>query len=211
VGSEESVPVNVRVMAATNRDVVDEVNNGSFREDLYYRLNVVPLCIPSLRERPEDIPDLAGKFIHHFRETLGRPMVESISDEAIEALMAYDWPGNIRELINTVEHAVVLCQSSRILIEDLPEAIVGYRRDDLLPVSRRVATKAQIVRDEWLDLPLREARRRVELAYEREYLEALLKKTCGVVGKTARLAGIGPRSLYDKMQRHGLRKEDYRQ
>ncbi|MFT7670422.1 MAG: two-component system response regulator AtoC [Planctomycetota bacterium] len=211
VGSEDIVPVNVRVMAATNRDVVDEVANGSFREDLYYRLSVVPLCIPSLRERPEDIPDLVGKFIHHFREALGRPKVESISNEAIEAMMLYEWPGNIRELINTVEHAVVLCQSSRISIGDLPETIIGSREDDPLPVNGCTAGKPPIVRDEWLNLPLREARRRVELAYEREYLEALLKKTCGVVGKTAELAGIAPRSLYDKMQRHGLRKEDYRQ
>jgi DNA-binding NtrC family response regulator len=211
VGSEDTVRVDVRVMAATNRDVTEDVKTGRFREDLYYRLNVVSLGIPAVRERTEDIPDLAGRFISYFRDALGRPEVGSISDEALEAMMGYEWPGNVRELVNAVEHAVVLCRTSQITLEDLPDRVVGRVSGVQETRTEPTGTESRTaVRDDWLALPLREARRRVGIDFERSYIDALLAKACGKIGETAELAGITPRSLYDKMKRHGLRKEDYR-
>ena len=212
VGGEELLDVDVRIMAATNRDLVEEIEKGRFREDLYYRLNVVTLNVPPLREHAEDIPDLVGSFIRHFRGATGREPVEDITSEALDALTAYAWPGNVRQLINAVEHAIVLCRGSRISVEDLPDAIRGsaatIRRSELH--QRAVAPPTPLAIDGWLDQPLREARRAVSREFERAYLEALLTRTKGRVGRTAALAGISARSLYDKLKEHGLRKDDYR-
>lgn len=211
VGSEDTIHVDVRVMAATNRDLEREIRRGRFRQDLYYRLNVVNLDIPSLRDRSEDIPDLTGRFINHFRESLGRPSVEGISDEALGAMTRYDWPGNIRELVNAVEHAVILCQTKQITLGDLPDTVAGRRQNAIEGPATPADSEGRLLRDEWLALPLREARRRVGIEFEREYLEAQLIRNRGKVGETARRIGIGPRSLYDKMRQHGLKKEDYRE
>jgi DNA-binding NtrC family response regulator len=207
VGGEETIPVDVRVMAATNRDVLEEVEAGRFREDLYYRLNVVTLEIPPLRERPEDIPDLVGSFIRHLRSALCRARVESISDEALTTLMAHPWPGNIRQLVNAVEHAIVICRTTRIEVADLPESIRAGTGG--VPGELHGPPRAEPI-DRWLDLPLAEARREVGLTFEKDYLEAQLARAEGRVGKTAELCGITPRSLYDKLKLHGLRKERYR-
>jgi DNA-binding NtrC family response regulator len=213
VGSEELLEIDARVMAATNRDIVEEVKNGRFREDLYYRLNVVTLEIPPLRERAEDIPDMVGAFIRHFRGATGRDQVDDISNEALDALTAYSWPGNVRQLVNAVEHAIVVCRGSQITPENLPDAIspaaasvAGHQ-----PRSGEFVRSTTPAVDRWIDQPLRVARRAVGREFERAYLEALLARTKGRVGLTAKLAGITPRSLYDKLKQHGLRKDDYRQ
>ena len=125
-------------------------------------------------------------------------------------MLHYGWPGNVRELVNVIEHAVVLCRTSRITLADLPSTLGG--RSPAAHVASPASSErpGRAFRDEWLALPLREARRRVGLEFERDYLEALLTETRGAVGQTAELAGITPRSLYDKMRGHGLRKEDFR-
>ncbi len=211
VGGEETLQIDVRVMAATNRDLAEEVEKGRFREDLYYRINVVTIEVPPLRERVEDIPDMVGAFVRHFRESLGHAQVEGISREALDALTSYPWPGNVRQLINAVEHAIVMCRGSRITLQDLPEAITAPPADgDRAPRPSPSARPETPAVEPWLDRPLREARTALYREFERTYLEALLRRTNGRVGRTAELAGITPRSLYDKLKQHGLSKEDFR-
>ena len=211
VGSEALMRVDVRVMAATNRDLAEEVRQGRFREDLLYRLNVVTLEIPPLRERVEDIPDMVGSFIRHFRSALGRTRVDGITVEALDALVRYAWPGNVRQLINAVEHAVVVCNSSHVTVADLPQSIVSPAPAEQSAVDRTAASESPSGPPaRWYDLPLREARQEVVREFERAYLERLLRQTQGRVGRTAELAGMTPRSLYDKLKLHGLSKDDFR-
>jgi DNA-binding NtrC family response regulator len=120
VGGTRTIKVDVRVIAATNRDLAAAVAAGTFRQDLWYRLNVVSLTMPPLRDRPADIPVLAA----HFAAKYGRGRPVSLSAEAIAVLTAHDWPGNVRELENAIERAVVLGASDRILADDLPESLV---------------------------------------------------------------------------------------
>jgi len=212
VGGEELREIDVRVMAATNRNLVEDVKQGRFREDLYYRLNVVTLEIPPLRERTEDIPDMVGAFLRHFREITGRAHVEDISTEALDALCAYPWPGNVRQLVNAVEHAIVLCNGSQVSLDDLPDAVTAARPAavEQVPHAEEPPGPATPDPSRWIDQPLREARAAVSKEFERAYLDALMTRTKGRVGRTAELAGITPRSLYDKLKQHGLRKDDYR-
>ena len=204
VGAEEPVAVDVRVMAATNRDLAAEMAAGRFRPDLYYRLGVVTLTLPPLRERREDVPQLAESYIAHFRGRLKRP-VEGIAPRALEALCAHSWPGNVRELINVLERAVLLASGPRIDLRDLPPAISG----ELAPLARARAGGVELppVRT---DRSWHRARAEVLEAFERRYLSALLEECNGRVGEAARRARIDPRSLYDKMKRLGLRKEAFR-
>ena len=124
VGGVKAIRVDVRVVAATNRDLDVAVKEGRFREDLYHRLNVVPITLPPLRERREDIPALAHHFLQRFAKEVKRSLSE-ISDEALGRLSAYDWPGNVRELANAIERAVVLAQGPEIAPHDLPARIVA--------------------------------------------------------------------------------------
>jgi len=125
VGGMSPIPLNVRLIAATNKDLAKAVKTRSFREDLYYRLNVVALIMPSLRERREDIPGLAQFFVEKFA-ALDRTAIKAISPEAMEALSGYDWPGNVRELENAIERALVLSRSDEIAREDLPECVLAH-------------------------------------------------------------------------------------
>jgi DNA-binding NtrC family response regulator len=122
VGSNKSLPLSARVIAATNRTLEAEVSAGRFREDLYYRLNVVGFCLPPLRERAGIIPSMVRQFVTEFATRNGR-QVHGIVAEAVPALQAYDWPGNVRELRNVIERAVALCPGAEIQISDLPEPI----------------------------------------------------------------------------------------
>jgi DNA-binding NtrC family response regulator len=206
IGSERTITVDVRVMAASNRDLAADVEAKRFRGDLFYRIGVVSLTIPPLRERREDIPELVLNYIHYLRPRVGRE-VTGISADAMEALCRYSWPGNVRELINVIERAMLLCDGEEITPDDLPAAISGYLG------ARGAASLLDAAGDvppEWLDEPLSEVRRTVVDQIERAYLAALLRDTGGRVGETAARAGIQPRSLYDKMKQHGLRKEDFK-
>ena len=208
IGAESPIVVDVRVMAATNRDLAREVAEARFRQDLYYRLNVVTLTIPPLRERREDVPELVASYIDHFAVRVGRD-VTTVHQDALEALEQYAWPGNVRELINVIERAVLLCDSSQITVQDLPESISGWCHHGWLPTDA-VASSAGHLPPEWFERPLAHIRAEVVARLERAYLVALLRATHGRVGETARRAGIRPRSLYDKMKQHGLRKEDFK-
>lgn len=208
VGGERSIKVDVRVITATNRDLAEEARAQRFRSDLYFRLAVVTLAIPPLRERLEDIPDLVSRFLGELSAQLGRS-VPGICDEALVALSRYAWPGNVRELINVLERALLLAPGDTITIDDLPRAI-----SDVSSPPRPDEDAAGLVAavpSSLSDRPLREARRVIVDAFERRYLEELLRRTGGRIGDAARQAGINERSLYDLMQRHGLRKEDFRE
>jgi len=183
VGESQSRKVDVRVIAATNRDLEAALENGAFRSDLYYRLNVVPIQIPPLRERREDIPPLIEHFLAGF-QTGGEPI--EIDAGAREALARYDWPGNVRELENAIEHAVVLCESGKITLEDLPLAV-------------RESPKA----GGGVETGLESDRLTLE-EMEKRFIQAALKKTEGNQTRAARLLGITRRTLGYRMKKYGL-------
>jgi DNA-binding NtrC family response regulator len=206
VGSERTIRVDVRVMAASNRDLEAAAATGTFRRDLYYRLSVITLTLPCLRERQEDIPDLAASYVEHFAETFGKA-VDGVDPAALRALMGYLWPGNVRELINVVERAVLLARGPNIGLEDLPESIGGLVERTR---ARGSAPDFDPERENWEGRSWRDVRRDALRRIERAYLHELLKATGGRIGATAERADLSPRSLYGKMRAHGLRKEDYR-
>lgn len=204
VGGERTISVDVRVMAASNRDIRQHVDDGTFRQDLFYRLSVVSLTIPPLRERQEDIPALIDGYINYFRTQIPHTAT-SISPAARDAFLAYAWPGNVRELINVVERAMLLCQEYEIGLSDLPEEV---RRCS--PAAEPTSTSSDGTPSgfdaSWCEQPLHEVVERVE----RTYLVQLLQECEGRVGKVAERAEIDPRVLYEKMKRFGLNKSDYR-
>jgi DNA-binding NtrC family response regulator len=187
-------------MAATNRDIEEEVRAKQFRRDLYYRLNVVSLTIPPLRERIEDIPELVASYIEYLGPRIGCEVLD-ITEKALEALCNYSWPGNVRELINIIERAMLLCENDVITIDDLPQSITGQQKP-----SRDL----EAFPEKWLDKPLKEARRDISEQVEKGYLASLLTSTNGRVGEAAKRAGIDSRTLFDKMNRYGLNKKDFR-
>jgi two-component system response regulator AtoC len=210
VGAEKAIRIDVRLMASTNRNLDEEIRLGRFRKDLYYRLSVVSLTVPPLRERREDIPALVKSHITFLRPRIGGG--RTIAPEALTALSLYSWPGNVRELINVIERAMLLCTSDEISPADLPESIGGtastsasqsHATSDVLTLPTD-GTKSLV------EMPWRNARRIFLNRLEREYLRQLLESTKGHIGQTAKLAGMQPRSLFDKMKKHGLRKEDFR-
>ena len=210
VGAEKAFRVEVRVMAASNRDLEREVDGGQFRRDLFYRLSVVSLTVPPLRERVEDIPPLVESYIDYLGPRIGRE-VYAISQPAMDALRAYAWPGNVRELINVIERAMLLCNGEEITLEDLPATIAGTGAAFTSPrPSAAVPPSEEDVPAKWLEKTLPEVRAAVVQDLERRYLAALLRETGGRVGEAAGKAGIEPRSLYEKMKRYGLSKEDFR-
>jgi DNA-binding NtrC family response regulator len=192
-------------MAATNRDLEEEVKTKQFRKDLYYRLNVVSLTIPPLRKRIEDIPELVESNIEHLGPRIGCP-VSGMTEEALQALSHYSWPGNVRELINVIERAMLLCEDNIITIDDLPQSITGQKEVSLYELS----LNSEAFPEEWLQKPLKDARRDILGEFERSYLTSLLISTKGRVGEAAKKAGIDTRSLYDKMKQYGLDKKDFR-
>ena len=201
VGGETPVWVDVRIIAATNRDIEKEIQAGRFRSDLYYRLGVISLTLPPLRDRKEDIPSLANHFLRVMTQKIGRE-VNRFSEEAMAALCRYNWPGNIRELMNVIERAILLCRSGTIGQSDLPGTLSRTG-------PAESAANAFDPRD-WEGLTLTEVKARVMTQVEKAYLEMILKKTKGRVGKAAEMAGIHPRGLYGKMKAHGLDKANFK-
>lgn len=203
VGGESDIEVDVRLIAATNRDLVREVKEGRFRADLFYRLSVVRLEVPPLRARREDIEALFLSNVEHFAREMGRP-ARTVSEPALEALVRYDWPGNVRELINVAERAVILGESARITEGDLPVEVSAPDP----PASRERGDDGD---SSGRDLrPFKEARDALLEEFEADYLRDLLTESRGHMNDAAELSGLNSRSLYEKMKRHGLRKEAFR-
>lgn len=207
VGGEKPVEIDVRIMAATNRELKREVDEKNFRADLYYRLAVVTLTVPPLRERLEDLPDLADAFLERSRRQLGRHVV-GFRPDALQAMLRHDWPGNVRELINVIERAVLLAPGSEIRIADLRGGESWTLDDtDSAPTTSQAASPWQSL----LGKPFSHARVELLRGFERDYLEHILGATHGRVGESARLAGLNERTLYEMMKRHGVRKEHFKE
>lgn len=185
VGDTKTKRVDVRIIASTNRDLEPEIKNGNFREDLYYRINVITIEVPPLRERKGDIPTLVRHFFSTFKEKAQRD-IKGITKEAMETLMDYHWPGNVRELENTMERVVVLCQKELVTMEDLPPSIMQKRA---LDESNAFGTGA-------LKDTLREPEKKIILK--------ALEQTGWNRKKAARILNINRTTLYNKMRVHRL-------
>jgi DNA-binding NtrC family response regulator len=200
VGGETPIWVDVRVIAATNRDLEEEIAKGNFRQDLYYRLGVITLTLPPLRKHKEDIPSMANHFLNMYNKKIGRE-INRFSRATMEALCNYSWPGNIRELMNVIERAILLCKTDTLSLNDLPST---FQRD----VSTLSSPIELNPRDlgSWQNKTLAQVRQEVVDQVEKKYLEMVLEKTGGMVGEAAMIAGIHPRGLYGKMKKLGLDK-----
>ena len=204
VGGETPVWVDVRVIAATNKDLEEEVQRGNFRQDLYYRLGVITLTIPPLRKRKQDIPALANHFLNMHNMKIGRE-ISRFSPVTMEALCQYPWPGNIRELMNVIERAVLLCRSDTISIDNLPGTFQGRGS-----ASKELPLLNDLGINSWKDKTLAQVKEQVLHHVEKRYLEMILGQTRGRVGEAADIAGIHPRGLYGKMKKLGLDKTDFK-
>jgi DNA-binding NtrC family response regulator len=181
VGGEDTVEVDVRIVAATNKDLKEEIRKGTFREDLYYRLNVVNIRVPPLRERRDDIPLLAMAFLSEFSEENGKKL-EGFDPKARQALYAYPWPGNVRELRNSVESAVVMASSGLIGLDDLPPGVrsSGEERDVRVPIGSTLEEAEKIL------------------------IRETLAAQGGNKSRSAEVLGIGRKTLYQKIEEYGL-------
>jgi Nif-specific regulatory protein len=182
VGSTKSIRVDVRIIAATNRNLAELVKEGHFRDDLYYRLNVVPIALPALRERKEDIPVLADYFVQRFSKETKKNFTD-VTPEAMEKLMSYDWPGNARELANTIERAIVMGRGPQITLQDLFPVIASKAPDALVD-----------------GLPYREALD----ACRQQIIVRTLSQTQGNRAAAAKLLGIERRHLLRLMKCFGI-------
>jgi len=184
IGGTQTLKTDIRLIAATNRDLQDAVRDGEFRRDLFYRLNVVTLTMPALRDRRDDIPLLAAHFLHQLTKRCNRP-VRGISPDARAILVRHDWPGNVRELQNTIERAVVLGSSEEIQVEDLPEALL-----ESAPAGSALPVYHQAVQD----------------TKRRQVLDAIAQAQ-GNISEAARRLGVHPNHLHRMVTKLGLRGE----
>jgi two-component system response regulator HydG len=186
VGGEETVEVDVRLVSATNRDLAAMVRAGRFREDLYYRLDVVPILLPPLRERPGDVEELARHFLARAAPRLGR-VVKGFTPDALEVLRRHRWPGNVRELENVVEQALVFAEGELVTPAELPEALRRAPPAPAVPVPTGDRSLTDVLED-----------------LERQLILAAYEKAKGVKAETARLLGIKPSALYYKLEKYGI-------
>ncbi len=187
VGSRKPRKANVRVVAATNEDLQKNVKEGKFREDLWFRLRVVPVRLPPLRERREDVPLLVDHFVKKHALHLSRPPLQPDA-AAMKALLDHSWPGNIRELEHAIERGLLLARGDAITLADLPPELTPQAQDGVASAEGRY--------------------RRSRDAWERKFFEDLLREAGGSVGKAAELAGIHRSTLYEKLTRYGLVDKD---
>ena len=189
VGAREAEKIDVRVISATNRNLMEEVANRNFREDLFYRLSVVTLCVPPLRERPTDISILAEKFLHKARKNIGKENLH-FSENALKTLTVYEWKGNVRELEAAIEYSALRVRGNEILAEDLPVKLLS---DEFTQLASRFHLS-----ELYADLP-----RLDEL--EKRYLIRVLEKTNGNRTKAAEVLGIDRRTLYRMAERFDIK------
>ncbi len=218
VGAKRPTKVDVRIISATNQDLIDLVKRGIFREDLYYRLNVFPITIPALRVRREDIPDLARRFAARFAAEEGKPL-RGISAEAIALLNSYPWPGNVRQLENAIFRAVVLADSDELTVAEFPQIAAQVEGFDVrippAPASlvRPARPEREVVRVEVRDpnvLPLVDGAGNLRQLdhIEAETIKFALAYYRGQMSAVARKLGIGRSTLYRKMKEYGFHQAD---
>lgn len=193
LGGRSPLTVCIRVIAATNRELPQAIKAGVFRQDLFHRLNEFPIQLSPLRERPEDIPYLAMRFLHEFEDQIGKRL-SGISDEAIERLERYPWPGNVRELRNVIKRAMAFA-SGKIESADLPNEVrnpvaAGIQKEIIIPVRA--------------DLPLRQAVKEAVSMVEKRLIGDVLQRTQGRKGKAVQLLGIDEKTLYNKLKEYGI-------
>lgn len=187
VGSDTPIHVDVRVLAATNRDLRREAQEKRFREDLYFRLNVISIEVPSLRQRGDDIPLLAASFLQRFAER-NHKTIKGFAPQALDGMLRYEWPGNVRELENAIERAVILCRGDLITEADLPEDIVNAP-----PIEERIQTEDDL---SLAGMPL-------ELV-EKHAIQVTLRQTGDNKSEAARRLGITRATLHNKLRKYGL-------
>lgn len=184
VGSNETIPINVRIVAATNRNLKEEIAKGKFREDLFYRLNVVEIHLPELNERSEDIPLLVNSFISKFRTEMGKSII-GITNQAMSALVNHQWKGQIRELQNIVERAMIFCDAEMIDVHHLPEELQASAQISVIDYSSQSLKDAVHM-------------------FERRYIEQKLKNHSGDKEKVAKDLGLSLSTLYRKFEELGI-------
>mgnify|MGYP000864746316 CR=1 FL=1 len=192
VGGESLIKVDVRIIAATNKDLAKEVKEGKFREDLYYRLRVFPISLPALRERPEDIPLLTQHFINRFSARTGR-LINGIERGALNLMMAYPWPGNVRELENAIEYAFVVCQARIIERDHLPAEISAETMSAPMPTTVPTANR-----------PVRTSIESKRLLRDSARLSELLEENLWNKAEVARILGVSRTAVWKWIQRHKL-------
>jgi DNA-binding NtrC family response regulator len=196
LGGNESIPVDVRIVSATHRPLEQEIAAGNFRADLFYRLRVVTIDIPPLRERREDIPELAGTFTHAAAERYNLPL-RQVGQSALRKLLEYDWPGNVRELKNTIDRAAIMAVGEELRAQDLP--------DEITPGLGLDVTESKIVgTDGGLAVPFTADFREDRREFERRYISRCLEHTQGNVTKAAEILGMHRQSLQHKLRQLGL-------
>jgi two-component system NtrC family response regulator len=190
LGSNESIDIDVRIIAATHQNLEQKIKDGTFREDLFYRLNVISIHIPPLRERKEDIAELIDHFIKKYSDENDKPKLE-ISKEAFDILMKYNYPGNVRELENIIERAVVLSRQNIITVNDLPQSVKGFKTegDPILDEAKNLTEQVE--------------------ALEKKLIYDALSKANGNQSLAGRMLGITERNLRYKMQKYGIKKFNY--
>lgn len=194
VGGNREIDVDVRIISATNQTIKEKIDRGEFRVELYYRLNVVPIHIPPLRERIDDIPLLVDHFIRIFNRKFNKN-IGRVSTQVMSRLMQYDWPGNVRELENVLERAFVIAE------KDIIDTII-FSHDIAASASREAPPYAVDT-----EIPFKVARAMVEKRFEKAYLQEALNRYGGNVSETARMTGINPRTLWRKMKEYAIERE----
>ena len=215
IGGTKPIKINVRILAATHHNIEQKIEHGTFREDLYYRLNVIPISVPSLRQRKQDVPLLINHYLKHFNNVKGKS-ITGIHDQAMEILMEYNWPGNIRELVNFVERMVVLSSGNILTPRDLPDKVLGDIPLESLgtpEIKEPEITPAQMLQQSmkksfFIGLPeegmnLKQA---VE-DFERELILEALEKTNWVKNKAAGLLGLNRTTLVEKLKKMNITRE----
>jgi transcriptional regulator with PAS, ATPase and Fis domain len=190
LGSPKPQKANVRIICATNRNLKKMVDARTFREDLFYRLNIVPITVPSLRERKTDIPVLANHFLNQFCDEYSKD-IKGFSTRVIQNLVSHNWPGNVRELENKVQQMVVLCEGSEVLHMDWTSQIGFDNIDTNYELENFKAEKKRVVDD-----------------FERHYIENMLEQTNGNLSEAAKRAGMDRKNFWQKAQKHKLRSKE---
>lgn len=192
IGGTKTIVSDFRVVAATNRDLEEDVRTGKFREDLYYRLRVIPIYTPSLRQRSTDIPLMVENFLHKFNKTKKRN-IQGINEDVMEKLFQYSWPGNVRELENLIERMVILAMGDIITLEDLPERFFqkGHGTEEVFEIPEKGFSLSDVVAD-----------------YEKRLIVQALDQTNWVKNRAAKLLNVNRTTLLEKMKRTGIVKKE---